>query len=251
MLGFSAISETAISEATTSNEALGFLAGNLLSTNINTVSFDAKANILSGSTSATFSLNILFDAKANTTLASVPATLEVNAFDSVFGEANLSLDNVTASFVTGQLTGTGLANFILPSNTLSIVVSDAVTTEAKANVTVPSATLSSFVNSFQSVTGTANIPLNTLLLTTATNLDAPNAVQFDFNKDDYDKSRVIHLLSQGSSSSNSTTVKVKTENRYTYAGSIPHNSNVVHIKPENRSVYIEYQRNNNTVYIAA
>ena len=251
MLGFSAISETAISEATTSAEALGLLLGNALNSTANSVSFDAKANILSGSTSATFSLNILFDAKANTTLASAPATLEVNAFDSVFGEANLSLDDVTASFVTGQLTGTGLANFILPSNTLSITASDAVTTEAKANITIPSATLSSFVNSFQNVTGKANIPLNTLLLTTATNLDTPNAVQFNFNKDDYDKSRVIHLLSQGSSSSNSTTVKVKTENRHTYAGSTPHNSKVVHIKPENRSVYIEYQGNNNTVYIAA
>ena len=223
----------------------------MLNSTANDVLFDAKAFITSPSTSATFSLNILFDAKANTTLASVPATLQVNDFDSVFGEANLSLDDVTASFVTGQLTGTGLANFILPSNTLSIVASDSVTTEAKANVTVPSATLSSFVNAFQSVEGKANTTLNTLLLTASTNLETPTAVVFNFNKDAYDRSRVIHLLSQGSSSSNSTTVKVKTENRYTYAGSIPHNSNIIHIKPENRSVYIEYQGNNNTVYIAA
>jgi hypothetical protein len=111
-----------------------------------------------------------------------------------------------------------------------ITANDFEEVDAKANITIPSATFTGLVTSFADVRGLANTTLDTTLLSSSANISTPTAVVFNFNKDAYDRSRVIHILSQGSSSSNSTTV---------------------HIKPESRSVYIEYRENNNTVYIAA
>ena len=58
MLGFSAISEVPISQATTSTAALGFLPTSLATLTASSLLFEGIASVTADSTAATFSLNI-------------------------------------------------------------------------------------------------------------------------------------------------------------------------------------------------
>tara|TARA_B100000497_G_scaffold13845_1_gene15909 strand:+ start:7019 stop:7951 length:933 start_codon:yes stop_codon:yes gene_type:complete len=138
MLGFSAISETPISQSTTSAAALGFLPTSLVTLTASSLLFEGTANIATNSTAATFSLNIDFDAKATSNVTGTEATTTVNDFTSVFGKANFTLSPTTAAFTTGQILGTGLANFTIPSTTSVFNINNFASVEAKANTNLSS-----------------------------------------------------------------------------------------------------------------
>lgn len=138
MLGFSAISETPISQATTSAAALGFLPTSLATLTASSLLFEGTANIATNSTAATFSLNIDFDAKATSNVTGTEATTTVNDFTSIFGKANFTLSPTTATFTTGQILGTGLANFTIPSTASVFNINDFASVEGKANTNLSS-----------------------------------------------------------------------------------------------------------------
>ena len=138
MLGFSAISEVPISQATTSSGALGFLPTSLATLTAGSLLFEGIANVTADSTAATFSLNIDFDAKATSSVTGTEATTTVNDFTSVFGKANFTLSPTTASFTAGQILGTGLANFTIPSIASVFSINDFASVEAKANTNLSS-----------------------------------------------------------------------------------------------------------------
>lgn len=155
MLGFSAISETPISQATTSSDAFTALASGTASLSVSNVLFDAEANIVTDSIPVTFSLNIAFDAKANLTLSNTSSSISVNSFSSLNAKANTTLNNVIADFSEGQLVGTGVAVLTLP-NTDSSLSFGTLSFDAQATSLLPTV-LTSFEQGLLTPTGVANI----------------------------------------------------------------------------------------------
>lgn len=170
MLGFSAISEVPISQATTSSIALGFLASNILNTTANTVLFDAQSNITTSSALSTFSAGTLaFNARAFKTLDSSISNTHVEAllFDA---KSNVVTPSTTALFNLG-INFSADSNIIISTTSSNFSISD-IDFDAKANITTNSVSVSSAFNN-----------LNTIAKATIT----PSAVTSVFNLDiDFD-----------------------------------------------------------------
>jgi hypothetical protein len=99
MLGFSSYSEAPISQAGVgSEEALGYLAGNVAVSSGGTLLLDAEAVVQAPTTIAFTDVNILFDAKASTGLADIAASLDVNsAYASGGTGASTTVSSVTST----------------------------------------------------------------------------------------------------------------------------------------------------------
>jgi hypothetical protein len=115
MLGFTALSETPISQATSFTLALAYLssAGSILYAE--DVLYDAKAFITNPSTTSSFTANVLlFDAKA---LGSISGTTSATAINDVLydAKANITPSAVTSSFTAGTLDFSALAYITITS----------------------------------------------------------------------------------------------------------------------------------------
>lgn len=170
MLGFSAISEAPISQATVSSAALGYLSTTLATITASNLLFEGIANVTADSTAATLSLNIDFDAKATSSLTGTESTTTVNDFTSVLGKANFTLNPATAAFTSGQLVGTGLANFIIPSTASIFSVNDFADVSAEANRTLTS-TSASFTSGQLISFGLANFTVPSITATFSLDID--------------------------------------------------------------------------------
>jgi hypothetical protein len=185
------------------------------------------------------------------------------------GGADVNIDDVSVASTNSDLSIELTASVDISgvSSTLAFgTAADAF--DADANTTLESTSVVTTINGFDSVKGAASTELDTtsstVSLTEITlsvaasvnvdsvaailekNLDTPTAVQFNYDPDDYDKSRVVYLLPQDEN----TTVHIIPESTTIYVDSLVEN-NVVYINPENRTVVIDRVPNNNLVYIAA
>ena len=174
MLGFTALSEAPLSQATTALIAANaFVPSAQAQFNAGTLDYDAKAFQTIPSVSATGSVDIEFDAKGFTFISDVASTTGVNSISS-FGKASNIPTAVSASFSVNVFADIDAkANILIPATTItsnsgtlgfdaqaSNVLSGVVLAlnnynftdeDAQASTTLPSVTASFNVNSFSDV----------------------------------------------------------------------------------------------------
>jgi hypothetical protein len=144
MLGFTALSQAPLSQATTASVALAFLATTLGQSAPGVMLFDAKALHTTASTAATsVAASLLFDAQAAITTADAIANTAIS--DVLYGaQAYVAASAATASFTTGTLDYEALAH-ITPTGVIATGEADQFDdVDAKANIT-PTGSSSSVV----------------------------------------------------------------------------------------------------------
>ena len=144
MLGFTAFSETPISEATASLLARVFLTSSIGQSTAGSLLFDAQGSFIVPSVSAVSANAILFDAEAAATVASILSNITINDIVSN-AAANTTQSSVTAtltantvdSLADANITPTGVNAAATPNNFFDV--------DAKANFTVTGSSSSSVV----------------------------------------------------------------------------------------------------------
>lgn len=156
MLGFSALSQAPLSQATTASVALAFLASTLGQATPGAMLFDAKALHTTASVSATTAANILFDAQASIATADAIASTAIS--DVLYAaQANVTPSAATASFTTGTLDYEALAH-ITPTGAVATGEADQFgDVDAKANITTTGTISTTSVNDFADVFGKASV----------------------------------------------------------------------------------------------
>ena len=139
MLGFSALSQAPLSQATTASVALAFLASALGQSTLGVMLFDAKALHTTASTAATFVASpLLFDAKAAITTADAIASTAIS--DVLYAaQADVTPSAATASFTTGTLDYEALAHITPTGAVATGEVDQFGAVYAKANHTIAGA----------------------------------------------------------------------------------------------------------------
>lgn len=228
----------------------------------------AASITLVGVSAASSISNVTSTLSAAPTLAGVAASTSIEDVIAK-GGADVNIDDVSVTSTNNDLSIELTASVDISgvSSTLAFgTATDAF--DADANTTLESVSVVTTINGFDSVKGaasteldttsstvslteitlslTANVNADSVAATLEKNLDTPTAVQFNYDPDDYDKSRVVYLLPQDKN----TTVHIIPESTTIYVDSLVEN-NVVYINPENRTVVIDRVPNNNLVYIAA
>ena len=138
MLGFSALSQAPLSQATTASLALAFLASTLGQATPGAMLFDAKALHTTASVSATTAANILFDAQASIATADAIASTAIS--DVLYAaSANVTPSAATTTFTAGALGYEALAH-ITPTGVIATGEVDQFgAVDAKANHTIAGA----------------------------------------------------------------------------------------------------------------
>ena len=138
MLGFSALSQAPLSQATTSTVAVAFLNTSLGQSTAGSLLFNAEANLDLLGVTAVGANSILFDAKASSAIVSVLSSTTIN--DVVLrGAANVTQSPATASFTAG------VVDYLADANITTIGVTAEATpnifsdVDAKANHTIAGA----------------------------------------------------------------------------------------------------------------
>jgi len=249
MLGFSTFSQTTFSQSATTLAPFIDMPAATAAFILSVFGVDAKANVTTTDVSSSFSISSLdFDAQASITTGSIASTFSISDFDDILLTANITPDAVTALFELDIDFDAEANTSIGGSVSATLAASDFDSVRGFANIEPSAITATLSSNAFEEVTGSAFVTSPSVLLTTATNLDNPTAVRFDFGPfaDSYDRGRIVYLVSYGGSD----TVHVTEESRVVYIDAYPQNY-TVHITEENRTVYIEKDTQNRTVYIAA
>lgn len=251
MLGFTALSETPFSQATTSVVALGYLSTSIANTQSGTLTYEALAHVISPSATAAGIANAFgeVDAQATTAILAIIATLDLNTLAEVYGEANPTPSAVVVGTLVVQdfADVEAKANFTFPT-TISIFTNSGIDFDAKASIT-PSNVLSTFtVNDFTDVHAKAHTFISSSFIQGYVDLSDPNAVRFPYQEyaDDYYRGRTLYIVGYDKNN----TVYVGEENRTSFVAGQNQN-NTVYVVPENRTVVIEKQQGSNTVHIAA
>lgn len=156
MLGFSAFSETALSQSATSSLALAFLSSSLGQSTVGELLFDAKAFFTLPNVSAVGANAILFDAEASTAIVGLLSTTSINDVVSK-GAANITQPPVTATFAAGTLDYQGIAHITPTGAFVTGTAGDFGDVDAQANITTVGTSSSTAVNDFADVTGGANV----------------------------------------------------------------------------------------------
>jgi len=231
MLGFTTLSETPLSQATTSAEALGFLSTTLVSTNPGTLAYQAIANITPPAATASGLASSFddVDAQASTNVTSVLSNFDINGIAQVIGESSVTPSAVLANFTASGLDFNARANITTPNVIASASLNDPDKIDAASNVTLSptSAFLTIYITDFSDEDAQATALLSPVVGETRVNTEVPTAETFDYAQfaDTYNRSRVLYILGFD-------------DNR------------TVHISPVNNTVYIDTDIQNYTVYIA-
>lgn len=159
MLGFSALAETPLAQATTQVAALGFLSSTVANTNAGTFDFNCLAFITIPSATASGIANSFGDADAQAT-ASVLSTLSsftINDLDSVIGKANTTPSAAVAAFTTPAYSKIDAqANITFPTATSNFTITD-LDFSADSSITISNISASVNNSAFSSVSGQAAV----------------------------------------------------------------------------------------------
>jgi len=156
MLGFSALSQAPLSQATTASLALAFLSSTLGQVTAGGLLFDAKAFFTLPNVSAVSANAILFDAQASTAIVGALSTTSINDVVSN-GAANITQPPATATFTAGTLDYQGIAHITPTGAFVTGIAGDFGDVDAQANITTVGTSSSTAVNDFADVTGGANV----------------------------------------------------------------------------------------------
>jgi hypothetical protein len=210
-----------------------------------------------------------FSANANTILTSATASLGLDQIDPK-GDASTVLGDVNTSTQTTAptITLSAAAEISGVSSTIAFgTAADAF--DADANIVINSVVANAVANAFEDVKAKATIEIgsissNVIAEDLGISLDAnlrissviadifnsnvvTNAVQFEYDPNDYDKSRVVYLNGQYENN----VVFIEPELKTVYTTKVT-TFNTVIIEPENRTVVVDkIPVNSKTVYIAA
>lgn len=156
MLGFVALSQTPLSQAATSSQALAFLSSSLGQSTAGGLLFDAKAFFTLPNVSAVGANAILFDAQASTAIVGLLSTTSINDVVSK-GAANITQPSVTSTFTAGTLDYQGIAHITPTGAFVTGIAGDFGDVDAQANITTVGTSSSTAVNDFADVRGGANV----------------------------------------------------------------------------------------------
>jgi hypothetical protein len=248
MLGFTALSETPISQATSFTLALAYLssAGSILYAE--DVLYNALAYVTSPSATSSFTANtLLFDAKALRSISGATSATAINnvAYDA---KANITPNAATSSFTAGTLDFNALA-YITITSAIADILNGGIEYDAKASITT-SAVTTAIATSALDYDAQANYYITTLLATFVLTLDEPTAVTFDYQQyaDSYDRHRALYLLADNKNKTILLPIQ-PTPTSYTTV----HDNKYTITLPERESsiIYLGAQDTNRTVKIAA
>lgn len=240
MLGFTSISEAPIAEATTTIRALGYLSTTLMSASTGTLAYEALAHVTPSPATASFIANDFadVDAQALINLLSAPATFSINDFADVDAQATTTPTAVTASFTVNDFYDVDAkANVTLAYNTVESAISG-VDFDAKANITTGSISISGSVEEPAYIWGSAKAHPVSAFSRFFLNLDAPDAVTFDYEQfaDKYDRTRTVVIL--GYISVGTPTLYIVEENNTVVINAEAQASRTVVVPEENYTVII-------------
>lgn len=200
MLGFSSYSELPIAAAVTSLAATAYMGGVSATTAAGVAEYDAKANITTASTAATFTA-VPFadvDAKANITTTSVTA-ITANTFGGIANTTTLT--PVTATTVNNVFDDVDAKATVTPSAATATFTAGIAGYDAKA--TTPALTgVQLNINNYELADedAQASATITGVSASGAANWDTVNgiyAVQVIFVNTDFERSRTVNIVPYG------------------------------------------------------
>ena len=227
------------------------------------------APILPEATATLTAASLEFDADANTNLASVSASTSLDEVEAK-GAADVEIGGVDASTDTTAPTVTLSAAPEISGVSSTVAFGTAADAfDADANITVSAVVATVVANAFANVKAEAEIELGsgtaasstsgvtvsvsvvreltTLVADIVVDTVTANGVQFVYDPNDYDRSRVIYLNAQD----RNNVVTINPELQTVYTTNV-RSFNTVIIEPENRTIVVDkIPVNSTTVYIAA
>ena len=144
MLGFTAFSETPISQSTSSLLARAFLTSSIGQSTAGSLLFDAQGSFIVPSVSAVSANAILFDAEAAATVASILSNANINDIVSK-GVANTTQSSVTATLTANTVDSLADANITFNGVNAAATPNNFFDVDAKANFTVTGSSSSAIV----------------------------------------------------------------------------------------------------------
>ena len=144
MLGFTAFSETPISQSTSSLLARAFLTSSIGQSTAGSLLFDAQGSFIVPSVSAVSANAILFDAEAAATVASILSNITINDIVSK-GVANTTQSSVTANLTANTVDSLADANIAFNGVNAAATPNNFFDVDAKANFTVTGSPSSAIV----------------------------------------------------------------------------------------------------------
>lgn len=144
MLGFTAFSETPISQSTSSLLARAFLTSSIGQSTAGSLLFDAQGSFIVPSVSAVSANAILFDAEAAATVASILSNITINDVVSK-GVANTTQSSVTATLTANTVDSLADANITFNGVNAAATPNNFFDVDAKANFTVTGSSSSAIV----------------------------------------------------------------------------------------------------------
>ena len=144
MLGFTAFSETPISQSTSSLLARAFLTSSIGQSTAGSLLFDAQGSFIVPSVSAVSANAILFDAEAAATVASILSNITINDIVSK-GVANTTQSSVTATLTANTVDSLADANITFNGVNAAATPNNFFDVDAKANFTVTGSPSSAIV----------------------------------------------------------------------------------------------------------
>ena len=144
MLGFTAFSETPISQSTSSLLARAFLTSSIGQSTAGSLFFDAQGSFIVPSVSAVSANAILFNAEAAATVASILSNITINDIVSK-GVANTTQSSVTANLTANTVDSLADANITFNGVNAAATPNNFFDVDAKANFTVTGSSSSAIV----------------------------------------------------------------------------------------------------------
>lgn len=140
MLGFSSLSETALSQAVLELASLGYLSAAVASTNTGTLAYQALANVTPPAAISSVLANPFgdVDAQATTSVVSAFSSFNINDLLDIYAQATIAPSAAVATFSADTLSYDAKANLTLGSVTSNILAYDLADADAQANTTLSS-----------------------------------------------------------------------------------------------------------------
>ena len=140
MLGFSSLSETALSQAVLELASLGYLDAAVASTNTGILAYQALANVTPPAAISSVLANPFgdVDAQATTSVVSAFSSFNINDLLDIYAQATIAPSAAVATFSADTLSYDAEANLTLGSVTSNILAYNLADVDAQANTTLSS-----------------------------------------------------------------------------------------------------------------
>jgi len=136
MLGFTAFSQTPISQSTTALFAQAFMPGTAAQFSAGDLLLEAIANPTLASVSASTNVNVLFDAQASTAISDVTASFSINDLLDVDAQAGTTPTGATASFSINTFAEVDAQALITFPDISATFTADTIAFDAKAGAAI-------------------------------------------------------------------------------------------------------------------